>query len=600
MLLVSLAIAAEHFEGFAYYLGDPHAHTGISKDAASSDLQGCSSSECGQISTVFETARDNQLDWVAFPEHINGNGPEGYPAADATQYDHFHQRVLAENNPNTGLLTLPAAEVWFTVLDETQTIHSLGHKTLLFFGDNAQLVDLHQQDLQPVGHGAIVNECADIEHWAEGLEQRYGPLLLMPHHPATPIPMPTDWNCYQSRYEPVVEVYSEHGNSLNNNPEYDPCPRGDTLIESTVESAIDPEYYHLKMGFAAGTDSHDTRPGSVCDVDTIRDAEGNGGGLTVVVLPEEQPFNRKNVYAAMMAHATYATTGPLLPVMVSFRAQDRTLGHLGESFTLPEGQNLEVEVTFPESLQPWVRGVELVSPQERWAMQAQADGHYQLEVSDSEVPAYLYAAIEMDGGSVYQNGCDDAGSDDTEWIWVSPSWITRVSGDGDGDGYSGAEGDCNDVNPAISPGRTEIWYDGIDQNCDGNDRDQDGDGWEVGQDCHDGNALIHPEAIEIWYDGIDQNCDHNDWDQDQDGWNQGLDCADTDAQRHPMLADPVDGWDQDCDGWDGPPSAQLVAESQERGGCGSGKAWMLFVLLGPLRIVRKSVANRRDIMHGEA
>jgi hypothetical protein len=264
---------------------------------------------------------------------------------------------------------------------------------------------------------------------------------------------------------------------------------------------------------------------------------------------------------------------------------------------LPEGQNLEVEVTFPESFQPWVRGVELVSPQARWAMQAQADGHYQLEVADPDVPAYLYAAIEMDGGSVYQNGCDDAGSDDTEWIWVSPSWITRVSGDGDGDGYSGSEGDCDDVDYTISPGRTEIWYDGIDQNCDGNDRDQDGDGWEVAQDCNDGNPDIHPEAIETWYDGIDQNCDHNDWDQDQDGWNQGVDCADMDAQRHPTAGDPVDGLDQDCDGWDGPPTARLEVESWGKGGCGSGGAWMFFVLLGPLRIVRKSVSNRRDIRH---
>ena len=37
--------------------------------------------------------------------------------------------------------------------------------------------------------------------------------------------------------------------------------------------------------------------------------------------------------------------------------------------------------------------------------------------------------------------------------------------------------DCDDENFDINPSVTEIWYDGVDQNCDGlNDYDQDGDG----------------------------------------------------------------------------------------------------------------------------
>ena len=49
--------------------------------------------------------------------------------------------------------------------------------------------------------------------------------------------------------------------------------------------------------------------------------------------------------------------------------------------------------------------------------------------------------------------------------------------------------------------------------------DEDGDGFSAAEDCNDGDPTIHPEAEEIWYDGIDQNCDEqDDYDQDGDGY----------------------------------------------------------------------------------
>ena len=98
--------------------------------------------------------------------------------------------------------------------------------------------------------------------------------------------------------------------------------------------------------------------------------------------------------------------------------------------------------------------------------------------------------------------------------------------DQDGDGYVSDQyggTDCDDTEPTVNPGAVDYWYDGVDQDCDGQfDYDQDNDGeasvWYGGDDCNDQDSLINSTVSEIWYDGVDQNCDGlDDFDQDQDG-----------------------------------------------------------------------------------
>jgi TolB-like protein len=133
--------------------------------------------------------------------------------------------------------------------------------------------------------------------------------------------------------------------------------------------------------------------------------------------------------------------------------------------------------------------------------------------------------------------------------------------DADGDGFTPQDGDCDDANAGVYPGAPEIQCDGIDQDCNGSDLcpepvDADGDGYNSDVDCNDNDATIHPGAQEICGDGIDQDCNGSDLscgaeDADGDGYPSETDCNDNDATVYPG-ADEVtcDGIDQNCDGSD--------------------------------------------------
>ncbi len=128
------------------------------------------------------------------------------------------------------------------------------------------------------------------------------------------------------------------------------------------------------------------------------------------------------------------------------------------------------------------------------------------------------------------------------------------------DGYNSDE-DCDDTDPAINPGATEV-CDGMDNNCSGTaddglpiytyfqDADSDGHGNPQqfyttcqiipdpgfvanSNDCDDTNPDINPDATEIPYNGFDDDCDAAtlDDDLDQDGYLHTDDCDDTNAKR---------------------------------------------------------------------
>ena len=152
---------------------------------------------------------------------------------------------------------------------------------------------------------------------------------------------------------------------------------------------------------------------------------------------------------------------------------------------------------------------------------------------------------------------------------VAPTWFYDGDGDGQGtadvreracdapSGFVDNATDCDDGDPDVYLGAPEVWYDGVDGDCAGDDDfDQDGDGFTSdaygGDDCDDLDSARFPTTFyaDSDLDGYgDVSSPLNSCEQPSGYVLDDTDCDDTTDLAHPGRTEVCgDGIDNDCDG----------------------------------------------------
>ena len=444
VLLSPVAVhAADQFQGSRFYFGDLHIHTGVSHDGFSMDIgRHCSQNdpqdECLAVADLVDNARANGLDFVSITDHVNG----GMSLTDEQAFNTVYQIVIDGHAPDDGFITIPGVELHWSDGND----YYWGHRNLYFFGENEQLTGLELSAVQFDEFGTNIVNCDNMWLYMDSITAQFGPALLLPHHmnASNPPDMGGDWSCSHPVYAPSAEVYSEHGNSMRTYSSFEPMFGSQEQPGLSIQDALDPKQYGLKIGFYSSTDNHASVPGGVCSHRPKQRYMKYGGGLAVAVLDASEEFSREAVLTAMTQRKTYATSGPRLPVLIEYQSDGEWVGEMGDILDLRPGAGVLAHLSIPAEYETAVTSVTMVvlddigEQKQSWQelqFEEAGEGTWTLEMK--EPASVFYPLLRIDGEVWYgEDGCDDGGKDTNEQVWLSPSWVHFKEAVAKSDGWS--------------------------------------------------------------------------------------------------------------------------------------------------------------------
>lgn len=259
------------------YFGDLHNHCGITYGF-------------GSLENAIARAK-SQLDFAAFTGHAMW--PDMYKKAPETEFVvNFHEVGFEKLRQNWETIrkTIAEANSEEFVTFQGYEIHSreYGDHHLLSIDDGLKLVYRNSP-------GELVRDC--------GVEA-----VAIPHHIGyTPDYRGIDWDKFDSRISPVVEVYSKHGCSMSEDADYSYYHNmGPRDTRNMVDQGL---RLGKRFGFVASTDHHAGFPGSY------------GDGLAAVMAESR---TRESLWEAIRARRTYGVTGD--KILCRFKVNDAWMG----------------------------------------------------------------------------------------------------------------------------------------------------------------------------------------------------------------------------------------------------------------------------------
>ena len=345
------------------WFGDLHVHTENSIDAISG------AHAVSEYGDSYQMGRDYLgLDFMANSDHQNHYRHEEWQAMIETSN---------ENNVPGEFVTLLAYE--------RSAVR--GDRNVYFPGDDAPYIPYD-------GKG-------DPETLFEYLSDNHIDAITVPHHIAQSM-RPSDLDLHDSRFDSVVEIFSNHGRSEypDNKPGFShhekAAVKGHTLLDSLTKGQ--------RMGVIASGDDHWAMPGR--------------NGLAAIFAPE---LTREAIYSSMKSRMTYATASNR--ALLWFTIDGVPMGGEVEASSSPVirvSAAASQLITKVEVLRDGTV-VKKEDPEGRVAEMQWTDSGF-----DKSSWYYVRLTLESDPNSIgqFRKGREYL----PEFVWSSPIWVKKASG----------------------------------------------------------------------------------------------------------------------------------------------------------------------------